>query len=273
MRVIWVDFGCCGQPRGKRRRSAARFNPGVSTSNERLAARMADRALAKLIEDLERLMADSGIGVTALARAAGLTHGYLSAILARRVTPTLGTCAKLAVPLGADLAARLYPNTGPTIRDRHQARIFEGLLGILGGGWRTFGEATVWKPVRGAIDALLHNRREAVVVAAEIESEMRRIEQTIRWSKEKAEALPSWSGWPALLGDGGEAPRISQLLIVRRTRTNERTAREFQRQLALAYPAHPADALAAIRGERAWPGSALVWARIEQARVRFLETR
>lgn len=210
---------------------------------------------------------------TALARAAGVDPAHLSRILSGKAKPSLETYAKLAVPLGADLATRYYPNTGPAIRDRHQARIFEALLALLGGNWARHAEATVWKPVRGAIDAVLHDRRAQLVVAAEIESDMRRIEQTLRWSKEKTEALPSWSGWPALLGGGGEAPRVSRLLIVRRTRANERIAREFGQQLALAYPAHPEDALAALRGEGAWPGNALLWAQIGKDQVRFLATR
>ena len=119
----------------------------------------------------------------------------------------------------------------------------------------------------------LHDRRAELVLATEIESDMRRIEQTVRWSKEKAEALPSWTGWPGMLGGDGTAPRISQLLVVRRTRANERVARQFAKQLALAYPAHPEDAVAALAGEKPWPGSALVWARIDKDRVRFLRTR
>jgi transcriptional regulator with XRE-family HTH domain len=234
---------------------------------------MAARSRRRLIEDLERLMADAGISQRALAAAAGVSQAYLSRILAEKAVPSHETCAQLAVPLGADLSVRLYANTGPTIRDRHQARILEALLAILGGSWRPTGEAVVWKPVRGAIDAVLHDRRAALVVATEIESDMRRIEQTIRWSNEKAEALPSWSGWPAVLDASGGSPRVSQLLIVRRTRSNQRTAAEFARQLALAYPAHPEDALASLRGDKPWPGSALVWARIDRDRVRFLTTR
>jgi hypothetical protein len=49
--------------------------------------------------------------------------------------------------------------------------------------------------------------------------------------------------------------------------------REFQRQLAAAYPAHPADAMAALNGTARWPGSALVWAEIEPNRVRFIGQR
>jgi len=234
---------------------------------------MAERARARLVEDLARLMSDGGIGVTALARASGISHGYLSDILAGRVAPSFEVCARLAVPLGADLAARLYPNTGPVIRDRHQARILEALLRLLHPRWRPFLEATVWKPVRGAIDAVLLDPVASVVVACEIESDLRRIEQTIRWSKEKAEALSSWSGWPGVLGAGGAAPRVSNLLIVRRTRANRSTAADFARQLTLAYPAHPADAVAGLRSESPWPGGAMVWTVLERDRVRFVEAR
>lgn len=244
-----------------------------SRTQRNAAAQSASRARARLIEDIERLMADAGLAPEQLARAAGIPGSYLRRILAGMAKASLETYAKLGTALGADLTARLYPNTGPTIRDRHQARIFEALLGMLGGGWRRYSEVTVWKPVRGAIDAVLHDPRQEVVVAAEIESDLRRIEQTVRWSKEKADALQSWTGWPAILSQAGPAPRVSQLLIVRRTRANERVAREFAQQLALAYPAHPEDALAALRGEKAWPGSALIWARIEKDRVRFLATR
>lgn len=234
---------------------------------------MAAQARRRLIEDIERLMLDGGITLTALAAAAGIAHSYLSAILAGRTKPSLETYAKLARPLGADLAARLYPNTGPTLRDRHQARILEALMALLSGRWNTLTEVSVWKPVRGVIDALLIDRRADLVVATEIESDLRRIEQTIRWSHEKTEALPSWSGWPTVAAAEAGAPSVSQLLIARRTRANEALAREFARQLALAYPAHPDDALAALRGEKPWPGSALVWAKIDRDRVRFLATR
>ena len=234
---------------------------------------MRDRALNRFLEDLERLIADAGISHAELARAAGISPGYLADMFTGNAEPSFGTTARLAVPLGADLSVRLYPNTGPTIRDRHQARIFEALLAMLGGAWRAYAEATVWKPVRGAIDAVLHDPRQELIVCTEIESDMRRIEQTLRWSREKMEALPSWSGWPGVLARAGEEPRLSQLLVVRRTRANRRIVENFQRQLALAYPAHPEDALAALAGDKAWPGSALVWAQIERDRVRFVPTR
>lgn len=238
----------------------------------RLASRAAARSRAKLAEDLERLCADAGISLRGLAEAAGITHGYLSRIMAGSVAPTLETYARLAVPLGADLAARLYPNTGPLIRDRHQARILEALLAQAHPRWRPTTEVGVRQPARGWIDLVLHEPREALIVAVEIESAIQRIEQQVRWAKMKAESLPSSDAWPRE-GGGTEATRISQLLVVRCTRATRRTALEFAAQLTLAYPAHPEDALESLTGFKLWPGPAQIWAEVGDDRVRFLPRR
>jgi hypothetical protein len=174
------------------------------------------------------------------------------------------------VALGADFSARIYPSTGPAIRDRHQARIFDLLLSVAHPRFGRFGEVRVSRPVRGWIDLVLHDPIERIVIAAEIESELRRLEQLIRWSTAKAEALPSWDGW-SQLGDG---PRIERLLIVRRTRATLAVASEFAHQLRLAYPAHPDDALAALTGTAPWPGAAMIWVQLDgERRTRLLSGR
>ena len=242
--------------------------PEPSRTQRQAAARAAGRARERVVEDIERLCADAGIPLETLANAAGVPASYLRRIMAGDARPSIETYAKLALPLGADLSTRLYPNTGPLIRDRHQARIVEALLAQLHPRWRATTEVGVRQPARGWIDVVLSEPREAQIVAAEVESDIRRIEQLVRWARMKADALPSWERWPA-----DATPRISQLLIVRRTRSTRQTAIEFAGQLALAYPAHPQDAFAALTGTTAWPGSALVWAQIDGDRVRFLPTR
>jgi transcriptional regulator with XRE-family HTH domain len=239
---------------------------------DRVARKGADRVRVRLVEDLDRLAADAGISHAALARGAGVSPGFLADIFAGKVAPSLETYAKLAVPLGADLSARIYPNTGPKIRDRHQARILEALLAALHPRWRAYSEVAVIRPGRGWIDAAMHDARANLVVATEIESDLRRIEQTVRWSREKAESLPSWAGWSRLTSTDDPDPAISKLLVVRRTATNRATVSEFAQQLALAYPAHPEDALASLLGSAPWPGQALVWARMEPT-IRFLPAR
>lgn len=243
-------------------------------SHFQVAARCAVRARAKLVEDIERLCADAGITLAELARAAGVPYAHLWRTVAGIAKPSIETYAKLAVPLGADLSTRLYPNTGPLIRDRHQARIVEALLGQLHPRWRAVTEVGVMRPARGWIDVVLHEARERVVIATEVESDIRRIEQQVRWARMKADSLPSWDGWPAEpTGSGGPTARISQLLIVRRTRATRQLGHEFAAQLALAYPAHPEDALAALTGTAPWQGAALIWAQINPDGVRFLSTR
>jgi transcriptional regulator with XRE-family HTH domain len=230
--------------------------------------RAASRARSRLVEDIERLCGDGGINLETLAGAAGVPASYLRRIMAGRSRPSLETYAKLAVPLGADVAARLYPNTGPLIRDRHQARIVEALVERLHPRWHAELEVAVRQPARGWIDVVLSEPRGVNLVAVEVESDIRRIEQVVRWSRAKADALRSSDLWP-----GDAEPRVSQLLIVRQTRSTRSTAVAFAAQLSLAYPAHPQDAISALTGTTAWPGSALVFARIDVDRVRFLPTR
>jgi transcriptional regulator with XRE-family HTH domain len=206
--------------------------------------------------DVLRLREDAGISRSALARSSGVDAGYLCRIEHGSEHPSVEIYARLADALGADLAVRLYPNTGPAIRDRHQARILEALLAALHPRWTPYPEIAVRRPSRGWIDAALHDPRSRVIVATEIQSELRRLEQLIRWSGEKVASLASWEGWPRL----GEVPTVSQLLIVRDTRTTRGVAREFRRTLDASYPAHPDDALAALVGVAPWPGPALLWA-------------
>ena len=169
----------------------------------------------------------------------------------RGVRPTLETYARIAAALGADLAARVYPQTGPRIRDRHQVRMAEVVISSLHPRWQVTPEVAVRSPVRGWIDLALHDPGAQLVVAGELESELRRLEQLIRWSAQKADAI----------GAG------SRLLVVRWTRHNRAAVEAARRLLREAYPADPRDALDAITGTATWPGPALVWARIDRGRA------
>lgn len=243
------------------------------TNLQRDADARARRQRADLAEAIRNLMSDAGITECDVARAAGVAPSTVSRILDGTISPRLETYHRLAAALGADLSARLYPNTGPAIRDRLSAPMLEAVLGILDPRWRPFTEVAVRKPSRGWIDAVLHDARARVVIATELQSELRRLEQLIRWHAAKAESLPSWGGWPNL----GEPPQVSRLLVVRRTRATRATAAEFAQQLRVAYPAHPDDALAALTtattATTAWPGAAMLWAEVVGSRARLLSGR
>lgn len=236
------------------------------------AQRRAARLRRGLADDLRGLREDAGVSKAALSVASGVDAGFICRIENGTERPSLETYSRLAAALGADLSTRIYPGTGPAIRDRHQARISEAMLTTLHPRWRAVPEVAVRSPVRGWIDLVLHDLSADTVVAVEVESELRRIEQLLRWHESKAAALPSWEGWPRreLPRSPSADPEVSRLLVVRRTRATRQATREFSRLLRSAYPARSEDALEALTGVGAWPGSAMLWARIDAGGVRLV---
>jgi transcriptional regulator with XRE-family HTH domain len=222
-----------------------------------------------IAEKLRALVEDAGVSQRQLATIAGLAQGYISDVLAGTEHPSMAAYHRIAAALGADLSLALYPNTGPRLHDRWQAPMQEAVLRARHPRWEPYLEAFVTRPVQGWVDVALHERREEVLVASELQSELRRIEQLVRWHAAKARSLPSWEGFVHL----GNAPRISQLLIVRRTRATRSVVAEFERQLRVAYPAHPDDAVGALTGVAPWPGAALAWMVVEGGRARLVPGR
>lgn len=251
-------------PRARKRRvSDARFNAVMPDPGfERTVLRLTHRANIGFGEDVVRLRIDAGITRLKLARTAGVNDSYLARIEAGVAQPSVGVCIRLGLALGADMAHRLYPTTGPTIRDRLQAAIAQTLLSILHPRWHPFLELAVRRPSRGWIDVGLHASAQNMFVTTEIQSELRRLEQLIRWSEAKADSVPSWDGFARL----GGSPVVSRLLIVRETRTNRAVAEEFRRVVRAAYPARPDEALESLVSGSAWPGPAVPWAARDRAR-------
>lgn len=233
------------------------------------ANRRATRIHRNVGDEIRRLREDAALSRRLLASAADVDLAFLCRIEDGKERPSITTYSKLATALGADLSVRLFPTTGPGIRDRHQARILEALIDYVGPRWRVIPEVAVRSPARGWIDAVLHSEADGQLVATEIESDLRRIEQQLRWFPEKVASLPSWEGF----GHFSLSAPVSRLLVVRSSRTTRDLGRAFERQLAAAYPAHPADAIAALAGDTPWPGPALIWAAIEPDRVRFIGKR
>ena len=233
------------------------------------ARRVVQRVHRVLGEDARRLREDAALTRAALADAAGVDATYVARIEEGLANPTVETYARLSIALGADLAAHLYPNTGPTIRDRHQARILEWLVAQGHPRWSPYTEVAVRRPARGWIDLVLHDQTAACVLTTEIQSTLARVEQIVRWSGEKSASLPSWDGYTHL----GPVSTTSNLLVVRATRATRTIGKEFARQLEVAYPAHPEDAIAALTGTRPWPGPTLIWVDLRPDALRFLNHR
>lgn len=221
-----------------------------------------------VVGDIDRLRRDAGIGLRRLADAAGVDAGYLSQVLAGSRIPSTAVLVALTTVLGADLSVRVYPTTGPIIRDAIQARIGEELLRISATTWRKSVEVGVYRPARGFIDMVFDEPMQQVVVATEIQSRVDRLEQQIRWAQDKALSLPSSEMWRFL----GEQPSISRLLVLRSTAATREIARRFQATLDAAYPATTRDVFTALTTPGApWPGPGILWADVRGDDVRVLE--
>jgi len=102
--------------------------------------------------------------------------------------PTLEVLSRLAAALGGELSVRFHPGTGPSIRDHLQAAMTECLVQSVHERWRVELEVSVFAPTRGVIDVVLRDGA-GTVIACEAQSEVRRLEQVIRWARIKSEAL------------------------------------------------------------------------------------
>jgi transcriptional regulator with XRE-family HTH domain len=209
--------------------------------------------------DVERARSDAGLSVRRLAEAAGISHATLLSIERGMRDPTTEVVARVAAVLGMSLSVRLYPGTGPLIRDQHQAAMLGALIGIAHPRWRRQLEVAVYRPVRGFIDCVLDASGEPVV-ACEAESDLRRIEQQVRWSSAKADALVA-----ARTGDASTGPpiRVACLLLLRSTTRTRSVVAQHSELLATAYPARATDVYLALTGSTPWPGDALLWCRVE----------
>jgi hypothetical protein len=167
------------------------------------------------------------------------------------------------------VSVKVYPGTGPRLRDHIQAAIADALIRSLNNRWQRIAEVPVYRPVHGVIDLVLHDPGRRLLVAGEIQSELRRLEQLVRWSHEKRDALPSATFWGSAASDG--QPTVSSLLVLRSSRMNRTIVNDHAALLQAIYPARAADAVAALVGDLPWPGDALVWARVESGRAEILE--
>jgi transcriptional regulator with XRE-family HTH domain len=216
--------------------------------------------------DLLRIRTDAGATQRQVSLIAGVDRSHYSRIEAGTAHASVETLIAISTALGADLTMRLYPGSGPRLTDRHQARMVEVLLRSLGPDWRAHVEVPVSRPARGVIDTVLVRPHARLFVAVEAYSDLRRLEQQIRWSAEKASSLPS----SELVGNSPDAA-ISRLLVLRSTASTRQLARQFEATLRAAYPASTSAVLAALRDGAAWPGPGIVWIRIDGEPVELLD--
>jgi transcriptional regulator with XRE-family HTH domain len=217
--------------------------------------------------DLRRLREDAALTQAAVAAAAGISAGHLCGIEQGLSEASTSVLVGIADVLGADLSIRAYPNTGPRIHDRIQSQIVEHLLRIVRPRWRPFVEVPVTRPARGYVDVVLADSVQPLYVATEVSSDIRRLEQHFRWAQDKAASLPSADLWTNALA-GSE---VSRLLVLRSTHNRRDLAQRFPDTFEALYPARARDVFDALCGDRPWPGSGILWARVDGDVVRLLD--
>ncbi len=220
-------------------------------------ARRSRRLTLQVGEDVRRLRVDANVSMRALAAVVDVDPSTISRIEAGLLQPSLERLIAIGIALGADLSLRYFAGAGPRLHDRFQAPMVEAFLRALDPRWRVDLEVPISHPARGVIDLVLTDEGAAVNVASEAYSDLRRLEQQIRWSAEKADGLRE----QLASKDRGEGSReVSRLLILRTTTTTRDLARQFEATLAAAYPARTGEVIAALTSPDApWPGAGIVW--------------
>lgn len=225
----------------------------------------------RLGTEIRQLREDVGLSKAVVARAAGVDAGLIRGVERGECEASSVTMARIAAALGAEVSTRLFPSAGPPIRDRFQARMIEAFLRELPPAWHRSPEVPVHRPVRGVIDLVIAHRVAHVVACLEAQSEIRRLEQQIRWAFAKRDALPSSPLWPFLAPDPADPPLVSSILLLRSTTATRELARTFRDTLQAAFPADPEDLRAALTdATRPWPGNGIIWIRLEGSEATIL---
>jgi len=183
---------------------------------------------------------------------------FLARIEAAQVQASIPVLTRISVALGADLSLRFYAGAGPRIRDRFQAPMIEALLRDLDPRWTARLEVPIPRPARGIVDLVLTDRASPSTVIGEAQSELRQVEQQLRWFAEKADAM------------GAGSRPASRLLILRSTEATRVIARRFAATLNAAYPARSSDVVDALTSDAPWPGDGIVWMRLERGTAELL---
>jgi transcriptional regulator with XRE-family HTH domain len=224
----------------------------VARETDRRSRRMA----MTLGEDIRRLRMDASISTARLAEAVGVDRSHLARTESGQARPSTSVLIAIGVALGADFSVRYFAGSGPRLHDRFQAAMIEAFLRALDPRWRISLEVPISSPSRGVIDIVLTDSESGITIAAEAQSELRRIEQQIRWHAEKALGLAALQG----AAPAGPDVAVSRLLILRSTRATREIARQFEATLHTAYPARSDDVVTALTTPSgSWPGPGIAW--------------
>jgi transcriptional regulator with XRE-family HTH domain len=263
--IAGSDQAAPKEPRSDCEISVADFTSSVRTRTAREATRLAGVTARSIGEEVRRAREDAGLTQRQVAQAAGISQSHYAAVEAGGVAASVVVLHSIAVALGGHASLRFFPGTGPRLRDHLQAPMVEAFLRVLAPRWDRFPETVVSRPASGVIDLALADRAACLLVAAEFHSQLRRLEQQIRWARAKADGLLETSIGHLL--NCSTTATTDRLLVLRSTAATRELARLFEATLTAAYPARTADVLAALAGDAPWPGSGIVWITFDEGRA------
>jgi transcriptional regulator with XRE-family HTH domain len=247
---------------------AGGYGVGSRTKLQLAADRRTIEVRRALGAELRRNREDQGLRQRSVAAEAGIDRAHLSRIESGGVA-SVATLSRVSASLGGDLSLRFHPGTGTHIRDHIQSAMIEALLTRLSPRWKRFLEVPVYRPVRGVVDIVLHDPSSRQLVALEVHSEIRRLEQLLRWTREKQDALPSAEIWEFAAARG--LPTVSGLLVLRSTPTTRALVGQHAATFQAAYPARAAEVWTSLTGTAPWPGAGLIWASVRDGRATILD--
>jgi transcriptional regulator with XRE-family HTH domain len=226
---------------------------------------------AELGPEFRRLRVDAGVSARALASAVGVHHSAICRFERGEQDVSIANLVALGIGIGSPAQIAFRPASGPPIRDRLQASRVEALLTFIDSDWRRFVELPVGRAALGGgvIDCVLAHPRERLLVAIESEGQIRRLEQTLRWAAQKAEALRT-TGVATEIKRAGSL-RIERVLLLASTHHNRSVVEEHKQTFAAAYPGRLMDAVAALEDPLIrFPGSTVLWVSADGSRPRLL---
>jgi transcriptional regulator with XRE-family HTH domain len=163
----------------------------------------------------------AGLTQDELARRAGLTQEYVSAVERGVAAPSLDAACRLAAAAGSELSLRLFPTSGVSLRDSGQLGLAEIIVSETDRSWRARMEVSVGN---GRAHDLVLDRPEEVA-AIEIERAFVDMQGQTRRGQSKRETLAEHESRPVRL-----------ILAVPDTRAKRQLVREHAEYLGRVLP-------------------------------------
>src|SRR6478752_8062609 len=105
--------------------------------------------------ELQRARLEAGLSIRQVGREAGVDPSHIRRVELGVSALSQDALVAVSAVVGHDASVRLYPSSGPRVRDHVQVRMLEALLGALHPRWRARLEVPVYRPVHGVIDVVL----------------------------------------------------------------------------------------------------------------------